>query len=175
MSELFNGRWRIDAARSLVWDDATKEHVPDLVGDEIITLRVDRGVQDYEVLYGDSPVIRMGYTSRYDDPTWVPYLVRSIENTAERTDEEAVAEFKARIHAAQGERERHFVVGKPYGLVRTVYVDERSHYRVSKDPNTNRAQSVMLRRMAEDGDLYVSTVMDLDGVPFRIRTFVRDR
>jgi hypothetical protein len=170
MSELFNGRWRIDTDRSAVWDDAAGKHVPDLVGDEVITLRIEDGVQDYEVLYGDYPRIRMGYTSRYDDTEWVPYLVREIGAGA--TDDD-VAAFKARINADQGERERHFVVGKPYGLVRTVYVDELTHYRVSKDADSGAAQSIMMRRLSPDGQSYLSTVLDVHGIPFRIRWFVR--
>ena len=170
MGELFNGTWRIDTGRSTVWDDETRQHVPDLVGEEIITLHTANGVQDYEVLYGDRPRIRMGYTSRFDDETWVPYLVRGIDFV---DDESAVDDFKSRINAARGERERHFVVGQPYGLVRTIYVDEHTHYRVSKDPDTGRAQSMMLRSLSADGGSYVSTVLDTNGVCFRVRTFVR--
>ena len=79
MSIDFNGTWTIDLETSTVWDAATQRQVPDRVGNEVITLRIENGVQDYEVLYGDSPTFRMGYTSRYDDPTWVPYMVREVE------------------------------------------------------------------------------------------------
>jgi hypothetical protein len=173
MSELFNGTWRIDVERSKVWDDASQRYVPDEVGDELITLHVADGVQDYQVLYGDVPRITMGYTSRYDDAAWVPYLVRSIEVPEPVDTEQSIEEFKRRINAADGHRERQFEVGRPYGLVRTIYVDERTHYRVSKDPVTDFAQSIMLRRLSADGLSYVATVVDLDGIPFRVRTFVR--
>lgn len=173
MSTLFNGTWLIDVDRSTVWDDAKRRHVPDLVGDEVITLNVADGVQDYEVLYGSRPTVRMGYTSRYDDPTWVPYAVREVSGVPEDERDAAVAAFKTRIHAAQGDRERHFEVGRLYGLVRTVYVDERTHYRVSKSPEDGSAQSVMLRRMAEDGASYLATVLDVNGIVFRVRRFVR--
>ena len=66
---VFNGRWKIDLGRSRKWDPGTGTYIADAVGEEIITLRIENGVQDYEVLYGNDPVIRMGYTSRYDDPT----------------------------------------------------------------------------------------------------------
>ena len=75
---VFNGTWRIDIGRSKKWDSAAGMYVPDDVGEEIITLRIEDGVQDYEVLYGSDPVIRMGYKSRYDDRAWVPYAVREI-------------------------------------------------------------------------------------------------
>ena len=170
MAELFNGAWKIDPARSTVWDDQTKNHVPDLVGEEIITLRTVDGVQDYEVLYGDRPRITMGYTSTLDAPDWSPYLVRNVELEEEGA---TVEDFKRRINAAAGDRERHFVVGEPYGLVRTIYVDERTHYRVSKDPRTGSAQNMMLRRLSADGGTYVATVLDTQGICFRVRTFVR--
>ncbi|MCW2991243.1 MAG: hypothetical protein JWM73_1837, partial [Solirubrobacterales bacterium] len=167
MSELFNGVWRIDLDRSTVWDDQAQKHVPDLVGEEIITLDTRDGVQDYEVLYGDAPRITMGYASRLDDPAWTPYLVRAIEES--EAPGGTVDEFKARINAAQGTSERTFVVGQPYGMVRTVYVDELTHYRLAKDPRTDKAQYVMMRRLAEDGESYVATVLDINGICFRIR------
>jgi hypothetical protein len=173
MSELFNGKWAIDLERSKVWNDRAERYVADAVGDEIVTLHIEDGVQDYEVLYGDRPVIRMGYTSRYDDPTWVPYLVRSISGVGDGEREQAVSEFKHRINASDGERERQFEVGREYGLVRTVYVDERTHYRISKSAEDGSAQSVLLRRIAEDGATYVATVLDVNGIVFRIRHFVR--
>jgi hypothetical protein len=146
--------------------------VPDEVGEEIITLRIEDGVQDYEVLYGNDPVIRMGYTSRYDDSEWAPYAVREIVTRPDQDKAKAVAEFRDRIGANAGSNARSFQVGKPYALVRTVYVDERTHYRIGKTED-GTPQNVMLRRMAEDGQSYVATVLDAEGVVHRVRTFVR--
>ena len=169
---VFNGAWKIDTARSKKWDSASGAYVPDEVGEEIITLRIADGIQDYEVLYGSDPVIRMGYTSRYDDSAWVPYAVREIITRSGQSQADAVAEFRRRIGANEGSNTRNFQVGKPYGLVRTVYVDERTHYRIGKAED-GAPQNVMLRRMAEDGQSYVATVLDVDGVVHRVRTFVR--
>jgi hypothetical protein len=169
---IFNGTWKIDLDRSKKWDAATAAYVRDEVGEEIITLRIEGGVQDYEVLYGDDPVIRMGYTSRYDDPNWTPYAVRSITARPGQDQAEAVAEFRSRIGATDGPNARAFVVGKAYGLVRTIYVDERTHYRIGKAED-GTPQNVMLRRMAQDGRSYVATVLDAEGVVHRVRTFVR--
>jgi hypothetical protein len=173
MSELFNGTWKIDTANSRVWDDTTQSYAPDEVGDEIITLHVSGDIQDYEVLYGTDPTIRLGYTSRYDDPTWVPYLVRGFANVPEAELEQSIDAFRRRIKAEKGERYRRFEVGKAYGLIRTVFVDDRTHYRVSKSAEDASAQSVMLRRMAADCASYVSTVLDTNGIVYRVRTFVR--
>ena len=172
MTDIFNGTWTIDTSESLVWDDALKKHVPDEIGEELITLRIEDGVQDYEVLYGDRPKIRIGYTAPYDGAEWVPYAVREIISTAEDPAAE-LADVQRRIKASGGERERRFEVGKPYGLVRLVYLDERTHYRVSRNPLDGKGQHIMLRRMAEDGRSYLATVLDVRGITHRIRKFVR--
>ncbi len=172
MKDPFDGIWTIDVGRSSVWDDAAGRHVPDEVGEEVITLRVRDRVQDYEVLYGDRPRIRIGYTAPYDGTEWVSYAVREIVSDSADPQAELQA-FKQRIKASGGDRERQFEVGKSYGLVRLVYVDERTHYRVSMSPVTGKAQHIMLRRMAEDGRSYVATVLDVNGIVHRIRTFVR--
>lgn len=172
MSSLFNGTWEIDLEQSLVWDDASRTHVRDEVGQEIITLRTEGDIQDYEVLYGDRPRIRMGYTARYDDPQWVSYAVREVISDAPDVAQ-AVDAFKQRIKAAGGERDRSFEVGTSYGLIRLVSVDDRTHYRVSKTPQDGSAQSIMLRRMAPDGQSYLATVLDIHGIVYRIRRFVR--
>ena len=114
----------------------------------------------------------MGYTSQYDAPEWVPYAVREIISDPQRN--QAVAEFRQRIGATEGPNARNFQVGKAYSLVRTVYVDEWTHYRIAKAEN-GTPQNVMLRRMAEDGRSYVATVLDAEGIVHRVRTFVRAR
>jgi hypothetical protein len=93
---------------------------------------------------------------------------------ADQDKAKAVAEFRDRIGANEGANARNFQVGKPYALVRTVYVDERTHYRIGKAED-GTPQNVMLRRMAEDGQSYVATVLDAEGVVHRVRTFVRSK
>ncbi len=172
MESAFNGRWQIDLDRSTVWDPESGSYVADEIGDEVITLRIAGDVQDYEVAYGQDPVVRMGYESRYDDPAWVPYEVREVTSASEDVAA-AVAAMKRRIKADAGARERHFEPGRPYGLVRTVFVDDRTHYRISKSPEDGSAQSVMMRRLSPDGDSYLASVLDTDGIVFRSRWFLR--
>jgi hypothetical protein len=117
---LFNGTWKIDIANAKKWDTAANAYIADAVGEEIITIRSENGVQDYEVLYGDDPVIRMGYTARFDDAAWVPYSVREIISAPGVDQDQAVAEFRQRIGANEGSNARNFQIGKPYGLVRLV-------------------------------------------------------
>jgi hypothetical protein len=141
---VFNGKWRIDIGRGKKWDSEAGIYVHDDVGEEIISLRIAGGVQDYEVLYGNDPVIRMGYTSRCDDREWVPYAVRESITRPDQDETEAVAEFRDRIGANEGANARNFQVRKPYALVRTVYGDARTHYRISKTED-GTPQNVTLR------------------------------
>src|SRR3546814_12436350 len=78
MTNSFVGNWKIDVGQSKVWDYGNGCYVPDEIGEELISIRIDGDIQNYEVLLGDRPTIRMGYTSRYDDSEWVPYSVREI-------------------------------------------------------------------------------------------------
>lgn len=169
----FNGTWDIDLEGSTVWDAARQQHVPDQVGFERITIRDEDGVQHYEVLYGDSPTFRMGYTSRYDDPKWVPYLVREITNVPQEGLQRATADFKDRIRASSGAGSRLLELGKAYSLVRVVSGDRRTHYRLASDPVSGAVMYVMPRRLEQDGRSYVATVLNNDGTVFRVRRFVR--
>ena len=172
MSILFNGRWKIDFSESKVWDRDRQCYVSDDVGEEIITITVRDGVQDYDVLYGDNPIIRLGYTSRYDAPEWVPYLVREIIALPGQDVAQVVSAFRKRTKSDDGVNARRFEVGKPYGFLRIALVDDRTHYRINRAED-GAAQYVMMRRLAEDGRSYLATIMDVTGVVFRIRRFVR--
>ncbi|WP_181779418.1 hypothetical protein [Pseudonocardia pini] len=166
MSVSFDGTWRIDVGRSKVWDPDRDEYVADEVGDEIITIRTEAGVQDYEVLYGGGPTtVRMGYSSVLDGPDWVPYEVRAVLGDS---SDEAMAAFRERVKSTAA-----FTLGTSYGQVRTVYVDERTHYRLCRDEHTGEAQYVMMRRLAEDGRAYTAYVLRANGLLGRERHFAR--
>jgi hypothetical protein len=168
MANSFQGNWQIDVAQSRIWDYETARYVPDEIGEELIRIRIDDGIQDYEVLLGDHPTIRMGYTSRYDAAEWVPYGVREIRGVPNGRSEQVLTDFVKRTR----QRATTFRVGAIYGLVRTAYVDERTHYRFSKDAD-GLAEYVMMRRLAEDGQSFVSTVLRVDGTVSIVRRFVR--
>jgi len=175
VTDPFAGKWRIDleSGECRVWDDASGGFIEDRVGDEHITIRVEDDVQDYEVLFGDGPIITMGYTTRYDDMAWQPYTVRAIEGVPEDEDPVAAAqEFRHKIRMA-GRRSQPMEIGKPISYVVTVRTDERTHYRITKTVD-GRAQYSMLRRMAEDGETYMATVLDREGVVRVVRKFRRE-
>jgi hypothetical protein len=169
MAHTFDGHWKVDIAQSRIWDYQNGGYIPDPVGAELIRIRIDGDVQDYEVLLGEQPTIRMGYTSRYDDAQWVPYTVREIRGISNEPSDQVLADFVKRTH----QRAKSFSVGDVYGLVRVIYVDDRTHYRVSKDAKGGLAEYVMLRRLAEDGQSYTSSVLRVDGIVSTIRRFTR--
>jgi hypothetical protein len=168
MSITFHGNWKIDAERSKVWDYKSERYALDEVGEELIQIRIEGDVQNYEVMLGDRPTIRMGYTCRYDDPEWVPYMVREILGVPDESSGRMLDDFVKRTKS----RVTNYSVGATYGLVRSVYVDERTHYRLSKSAG-GVAEYAMLRRLAEDGQSYVATVLGVDGIVTRVRRFVR--
>ena len=172
----FNGTWKIDVARSSMWSVDENEYVPEVVGEEVISMHIDENrVQDYEVLYGDDPIIRMGYRTTFDNSEWAPYTVRSITPRAELPPEETlkkVAEFRERIKANYAGNSREFEVGKEYGMIRLIWADDRTHYRIQSTID-GEAQNVMMRRLSVDGSNYFSTLMDRDGIVFRKRVFVK--
>lgn len=166
MKHSFDGEWQIDLSQSKVWDAASQTFIPDQIGQELITITVEGDVQNYKVLLGDRPTIRMGYTSRFNDTEWVPYSVREIIGAPDESD---IADFVQRTR----QRKTDFKVGDIYGLVRTVYVDERTHYRISKDAKTGQSEYVMIRYLAEDGQSYQATVVRNSGQTSIMRRFVR--
>lgn len=166
MTHSFEGDWQIDLAASKVWDAASGTMISDQIGQELISIRIDGDVQNYEVLLGDRPTIRMGYTSRYDSVEWVPYSVREIRGTL---DEGEMADFVQRTR----QRKSDFKVGDIYGMVRTIYVDENTHYRISRDAETGQSEYIMIRHLEEDGQSYQATVIRNTGQISIIRRFVR--
>lgn len=165
MTNSFVGNWKIDVGQSKVWDYGNGCYVPDEIGEELISIRIDGDIQNYEVLLGDRPTIRMGYTSRYDDSEWVPYSVREIIGIPDAGMDEFIEKTR--------QRKTSFSVGDVYGLIRLIYADERTHYRISKDAKTGISEYVMLRRLDEDGQAYTAYVFQNDGVISIIRRFVR--
>jgi hypothetical protein len=65
----FIGTWKINL-------DKTKQFTGEKPSYEVITIDVKDGVQDYkvEIAEGSGPRRKMGYTSRYNEIKWVPYM-----------------------------------------------------------------------------------------------------
>jgi hypothetical protein len=175
MDSPFDGVWDIDTERSSLWDVGRQEYVPEPAGFERITIRHDLDVQNYEVLYGDSPRIRMGYTQRFDATEWAPYQVREILAVPDGDEPGAAARaFGEKIGApATGIRRRNFTVGANYGLVRLISATDRVHYRLAVNADDGSPQSMLMRKMEKGDDAYITHLLDPEGIVYRIRRFVR--
>ena len=71
------------------------------------------------------------------------------------------------------ESQRRLELGKAYSWVRVVPGDRRTHYRLAKGPVSGDVMYVMPRRLAQDGKSYVASVLNSDGLLFRVWRFVR--
>jgi hypothetical protein len=155
MSDCFVGDWELDPATCTRLDERTHHQVHDAIGREYVTFRRVGATQEYEVDFGTTSSILMGYRCRVDDANWSPYAVRRVVGDAHET---ATLPFK---------------VGQVHSLVRIVSVDERTLYRFERDPVQDLARSVMLQRVAPDGKSYRSVSLGVDGVVLKTRDFRR--
>jgi hypothetical protein len=65
----FNGTWKINLEKTQQFTGEKPKY-------EVTTLTIKGDVQDYKVDYeiGNNPRSKMGYTSRYNEIKWVPYM-----------------------------------------------------------------------------------------------------
>jgi hypothetical protein len=65
----FHGTWKINLEKTQQFTGEKPKY-------EVITLTIKDGVQDYKVDYeiGNNPRSKMGYTTRYNEIKWVPYM-----------------------------------------------------------------------------------------------------
>jgi len=158
----FDGTWAIDLTRSEVRDEKTGEWVPEWLKDQDIEMRHDGDVQTYRgvVKAADDLTMYMGYTCAFGQQEWVPYAIVEIDGPADHPL------LKPNPTLTSGVR-----LGDPIAWVKQVYVDPRTHYRISKNLD-GTPQYVMLRRLLEDGSI-LSTVIDPDGTPTIRKYFTR--
>lgn len=160
MSE-WTGVWRIDLddPRSRVWDPITQTHIPDPIGDEVITLREDGDTMTVDVEYGTSPTVHLHHSSVFDDPEWSPYT--PLSKTGEPDDGEA-------------NWASEFVAGQPFSYVRLARISDRVHVRLMKTLD-GEARAVLTRVLADDGQSYTAAVLDpISGQIKQFRVFIRE-
>lgn len=65
----FNGTWKINLEKTQQFTGEKPKY-------EVITLTVKDDIQDYKVDYeiGNNPRSKMGYTTKYNEIKWVPYM-----------------------------------------------------------------------------------------------------
>lgn len=149
----FDGCWELDPRVGRLWDQELGAYVADEIGSERIEISTRDGIQRYRVEYGTEPTLVMGYSTLLDSPHWSPYEVLEARGGRGSTGDLAPGDL--------------------FGLVRTVYVDRLTHYRLSKSAATGAAEYVMLRRLEQGGGRFTSTVLDSSGRITIVRHFRR--
>jgi hypothetical protein len=160
----FEGLWRMDRSQSLIHDKDAGGWKPEELEDQTIELRHEGAVQTYKIMirFDADLVTHMGYTCAFGAPDWAPYTVLKIDGDPQD------ARLQPGDLLKQGTR-----LGEPIALVKQIYVDPRTHYRITKNPD-GTAQYAMLRRLSEDGNTLVSTVLTAQGIPECAKYFVRE-
>lgn len=89
----FVGTWKINLEKTTQFTGQKPSY-------EVITIKVENGVQDYkvEIADGGGPRRKMGYESKYNEIKWVPYM--------------------------------NYTAGTKNMDIMTIKIDERTHYRV---------------------------------------------
>jgi hypothetical protein len=155
VSDSFVGDWELDPTTCTKLDESTHQQVHDEIGREHVTFRRLGDIQEYEVDFGTTSSVLMGYRCLLEDTNWSPYAVRRV------------------IGHADEALDLPFTLGQVHSLVRIVSVDQRTLYRFERDPVQDLARSVTLQRVAVDGKSYRSVAFGVEGVILKTRDFRR--
>lgn len=168
MSEMFDARgfegvWEMDTTKSKIWNYETNEWVPEPWVSQTITMQHFGNVMAYWHKNEAAPGIfsYMGYQCAYNQAEWVPYILDRVEGDLSTPEGQKTW---VEIHKYQA--------GKAVGLVKQIYIDERSHYRLSLDMD-GVMNYTMLRRLSIDGQMMVSHVYDPEGQPMIQKHFIK--
>lgn len=161
----FDGTWYMDRAGSRYWDYASSRWIPEPILAQTVSMRTEGDTMHYKIAikHGEELTTHMEYTCRFDDPEWVPYTCVAMESPHGVTRKEGGGVLKSGLE-----------LGKPLAFIKQIYVDERTQYRITKNPD-GTAQYVMLRRLSEDGSTNTGVCMDPNGHTFVEKVFTRNR
>jgi hypothetical protein len=151
----FDGVWQMYLPDSKIKDPVTGEWAPEVLKDQVLRIRTDGDVMDYRIRvdHPDGASVYMKYTCKFNDTKWVPYFVYHIEGERNPAfDGGPNSLLKQGTH-----------LGKPIAYIKQIYVDERTQYRITKNPD-GTAQYCMERRLSEDGSVNVGYVLSAEGV-----------
>jgi hypothetical protein len=160
----FDGVWRMYLPDSTVLDPATGEMIPEVLTDQVLEIRTTGDVMDYKIRVDHSPELSifMTYRCQFGAVEWTPYTVYHIEGDANDPALRPGPLLKS------GTR-----LGEPMAFIKQVYVDPRTQYRITRNPD-GTAQYLMLRRLSEDGRRNVGTVLTAEGERSIDKHFLRD-
>lgn len=168
MSEIFDttgfeGVWEMDPNKSKRWDSEAGKWVPEPWVSNTITMQHFGNVMAYWHKNEAAPGIfsYMGYQCAYNQADWVPYILDRVEGDL------STPEGQKTWVAANG-----FRAGKPVGMIKHIYIDRRTHYRLSSGMDGVMNYSA-LRRLSDDGQAWVSHVYDPEGRPMMQKHLIK--
>jgi hypothetical protein len=158
----FDGRWYMDREASRWLDRATGNWMPEPLYAQSLKTQHHGDLFEGWCAVSPSPgvVHHLRYQVRFDDREWAPYTCVAIEGMDEVPPSDVL---KSGIQ-----------VGKPLAYLKQVWADERTQYRICRNPDGS-AQYVMMRRLSEDGQTNVGTCIAPDGVTFVSKVFRRTK
>lgn len=166
MADPFDGTWLMNRERSTVYDRTSQKQIREPLLAQTVIIRTEGDVQHNElhVQQSENCLLKLGFSCRFNDITWVPYNVLAIEGDPPKVEADgAIAGF----HPT-------FEVGQPFEECVQIKADDRTHYQLTRAPGGGRAYYVRMRRML-DADSYVAVVMDTDGIPANVKYFERKK
>jgi hypothetical protein len=161
----FDGVWRMLREDSMVRDPVTGEWVPEVIEEQVVDIRHEGPVVDCRVRihHAADLVLYLKYTCRYDADEWVPYVVHHIDGDP---NHESLRPNNFRTVQAR--------VGEPIAYLKQIYVDPRTHYRITRHPD-GAAQYSLMSRLSEDGERMVAVVHAVESEAAIVKHVIRDR
>ena len=159
----FEGVWEMDTTKSKIWDYDAGKWIPEPWLSQTITMQHFGNVMAY--WHKNEPAADifsyMGYQCAYNQADWVPYVLDRVEGDLSTPEGQKTW---VEIHG--------YKMGKAVGMVKQIYIDPRSHYRLSLDMD-GAMNYTMLRRLSADGKTMVSHVYDPEGHPMIRKHFIK--
>ncbi|RNL62853.1 hypothetical protein EFK50_14055 [Nocardioides marmoriginsengisoli] len=162
----FDGVWRLTKADSTILDEQSGAMVQDTLTDQWIERRMVGDVIHYKMHVQIAPDLttHMGYEAKFNDKTWVPYTVVSIDG--DENDQRLQPGAEKLLKAGT-------IVGKPIAWVKVLYVDPWTQIRISKNID-GTPQYVMQSRLSDDGNTLCGHVLTPSGKLLIDKAFQRE-
>jgi hypothetical protein len=159
----FDGYWYMNREESRWLDRASGLMVPEPIAAQ--TLKTVHHGDVFEgwcsVMPTPGVVHHLYYKVKFDDSEWAPYTCIGAEGPEKEGGEGELLKNGIRV-------------GEPIAYLKQVWVDERTQYRVCRNPD-GTPQYVMMRRLSEDGQINVGTCVDPSGVTFVSKVLTRTK
>ena len=165
MDSPFNGVWNVNMNESREWHADKERWLPDHVGREVVTVRIDGDRYDFSLEVGVNPVVHLAYSAELDGD-WTPYMCTAIKYP------EGLGRAETRDPRTPGANIPENKVGEPIAYVKMIRVSPTMHVRISRHPDGQTLQYTMTSELTSN-NRRVSRVTSPNGVPLICR--VADR